>query len=160
MATVAHQERLVLSEDQRNELVPELQSCLCTLIDLSLQLKQAHWNLLGDRFLSFHEQLDTIIETTRKASDDVAERIATLNIAADGRAATVSAHSSLSDFPEGRHHVDRAVTIVADRLANGIQRLRQSIKVAGETDPITEDLLIGISRAIEKHLWMVQSQEQ
>lgn len=101
----------------RHATIENLQQCLTTLIDLALQLKQAHWNLVGDRFLSFHVQLDTIIDSARSGSDEVAERIATLGEAADGRAATVDRDSKLDPFPEGRHSVEDVVRMVADRLA-------------------------------------------
>lgn len=159
MATVTASERLVLDETKRDQTIEHLQECLTTLIDLALQLKQAHWNLIGDRFLSFHVQLDSIIESARAGSDEVAERIAALGVAADGRAKTVDQDSKLEDFPEGRHSVSATVTMVADRLATASACLRDSIAKVGEVDPISEDMLIAICSGIEKHLWMVQSQE-
>jgi starvation-inducible DNA-binding protein len=149
----------VLPESTRDQTVEPLQQCLTTLIDLALQLKQAHWNLVGDHFLSFHVQLDSIIEFARAGSDEVAERIAALGIAADGRAATVDHDSKLHEFPEGKQGVEKTVTMVADRLAATSECLRASIRKLGELDPVSEDLLIGICATIEKHLWMVQSQE-
>jgi len=149
----------ILQDSDRETIVSELQKCLTTLIDGSLQLKQAHWNVVGERFLSFHEQLDVIIETTRAASDEVAERIATLGEPADGRAATVADHSQLDVYPEGRHRVAETVSITAQRLTQISKTLRESIATAGDVDPITEDLLISVCSKVEKHLWMVQSQE-
>lgn len=159
MTTLEANERQILEQSETDAVTTRLQQCLTTLIDLSLQLKQAHWNLLGDRFLSFHVQLDEIIATSRKGSDEVAERIAALGVAADGRPDVVSQQSKLEGFPEGRHHVDKVVTIVADRLKTTSHCLRESIAIVGDPDPISEDLLIGICAEIEKHLWMVQSQE-
>jgi starvation-inducible DNA-binding protein len=159
MATATDLERKILSGKKNDDCGAALQECLTTLIDLALQLKQAHWNLVGDRFLTFHVQLDKIIDTVRGGSDEVAERIATLSLAADGRAATIESDSKLETFPEGRHQVNKSVTLVADRIAATCQCLRDSIKKVGDIDPISEDLLIGLCRALEKHLWMVQAQE-
>ncbi len=160
MATKQKQERLIIEESARDEVVSQLQGCLVNLIDLSLQAKQAHWNLLGRMFHPFHKQLDEIVDAARTGSDDVAERIATLGVAADGRAETVSEQSSLDSFPEGRISVEKAVTLTADRLQSTIQRLRQAIQATDDADPVSQDLLIGITSELEKHLWMVQSQEQ
>ncbi len=160
MATKDKAERLVVEEQTRDEVTIHLQDCLVNLIDLSLQGKQAHWNLVGRRFHSFHRQLDEIVDTARDASDEVAERIATLNAWADGRADAVSAQTTLDSFPDGRVHVDQAVTLIADRLQTCIQRLRRALKPMGELDPISEDLLIGVCANLEKHLWMVQAQEE
>ena len=159
MSTATTTERLILEGKKRDTTCEALQQCLTTLIDLALQLKQAHWNLIGDRFLSFHVQLDTIIAAARAGSDEVAERIAQLGVAADGRPATVDQESKLDEYPAGRQSVEESVTLVADRLATTSSCLRSSIETVGDTDPISEDLLIGICRELEKHLWMVQSQE-
>ncbi|MCA9197604.1 MAG: DNA starvation/stationary phase protection protein [Planctomycetales bacterium] len=148
----------LLSEQATESTTTELQRCVTTLIDLGLQLKQAHWNLIGDRFLSFHVQLDAIIATARDAADEVAERIAAFNVAVNGRASDIATNSNLSEFPEGQHHVQDAVELTAERLAMASDCLRKSIEVVSEDDPISEDLLVGICRSMEKHLWKVQSQ--
>ncbi len=160
MATKQKSERMILEEQVRDEVTGYLQDCLVNLIDLSLQAKQAHWNLVGKRFHPFHKQLDEIVDTAREGSDDVAERIATLNSWADGRADAVSAQTSLDSFPDGRISVDQAVTLIADRLQTCVQRLRRAVEPTGDLDPITQDLLIGICGKLEKHLWMVQAQEE
>ena len=159
MATSTGLERRILEESKAGKTVERLQQCLTTLVDLALQLKQAHWNLVGDRFLSFHVQLDAIIEDARAGSDEIAERIATLGEPADGRAAIVAEDSMLDDFPAGRHGVSDSVALVADRLKSASVCLRTSIEQVGQHDPISEDLLIGTCAKLEKHLWMVQSQE-
>ena len=51
------------------------------------------------------------------------------------------------------------VTTTADRLQATIEGLRDSISKLGDLDPVSEDMLIAVSASLEKHLWMVQSQE-
>lgn len=136
-----------------------LQSNLETLIDLSLVLKQAHWNVVGANFRSVHLQLDEIIVTTRAATDEIAERIVTIGKCPDGRAKTVAGGSHLKEFPDGFHNVSEMISEVADRLLVAIVKVRTAIDQLGEIDPVSEDLLIGISAQLEKHLWMVQAQE-
>ncbi|MGB4708714.1 MAG: DNA starvation/stationary phase protection protein [Fuerstiella sp.] len=151
--------REVLTASVSTKVVPELQQRLVDLIDLALQLKQAHWCVVGHHFRAVHLQLDEIIVDVRAASDEVAERLSTLGVAPDGRAATVSSASKLEKLTNKFQDSTASVTIVADRLATTITGLRESIAVLGELDPISEDLLIAIARPFEKHLWMVQSQE-
>ncbi len=160
MATELKNERLVIQEQARDTVVSHLQDSLANLIDLSLQGKQAHWNLVGRHFHSFHKQLDDIVDSARNASDDVAERIATLGVWADGRADSIHAQTSLERFPDGRQPVEAAITLIADRLATTIEHLRQGIKALGDIDPVSQDLLIGVAADLEKHLWMVQAQEE
>lgn len=151
--------RGVLNNGQHEQATNLLQANLCTLIDLALDLKQAHWNVVGPNFRSIHLQLDEIILTVRDATDAIAERIVTVGKAPDGRASSVAADSALEGFPDGFHSVSEMVGAVADRLKSSIDQIRESIEQMGPIDPISEDLLIGISSQLEKHLWMVQAQE-
>lgn len=152
--------RQILDDSQVSAVTVVLQRCLYDLIDLSLQGKEAHWNVIGPGFRSIHLQLDEIIEASRAASDDVAERIATLGVAAVGGAAGIAKESRLEGYPAGLQCVEATVSCYADRLANCISELRNGIDAVGNLDPISEDLLIGVSAVLEKHLWMIQAQEE
>lgn len=71
----------------------------------------------------------------------------------------VAEKSRLDAFPSGLQSVGDTVTLVADRMAKVIEGLREAIDKVGDLDPISEDLLIAQTSALEKHLWMVQAQE-
>ena len=151
--------RKLLPSGDGEAVAEALQKTLVELIDLSLQGKQAHWNLHGPHFRSVHLQLDEIIDALRAGSDEVAERIVTLGFTPDGRAATVAEHSSLDQFPEGAVTVEDAIHFISDRLAGVITRLREAIEQVDGRDPMSGDLLIGLTRGLEKQLWMLQIQE-
>ncbi len=151
--------RDILKGEKREQVTSLIQANLYNLIDLALQGKQAHWTVVGSHFRSVHLQLDEIIDAVREASDELAERIATLGIAPDGRARQVGTESALEPFPDGLIPVPEILGAYGDRLATAIDKLRDAIEVLGEIDPISEDLLIGISGGLEKHLWMWQAQE-
>jgi hypothetical protein len=55
------------------------------LIELHLQGKQAHWNVVGKNFRELHLQLDEIIEDARLFADQMAERMRALHAVPDGR---------------------------------------------------------------------------
>src|ERR1700760_3137385 len=95
--TISHR----LTDDQVREfdapprLAENLQRVLVDLIELHLQGKQAHWNLVGTNFRDLHLQLDEIVDTAREASDTIAERMRALNALPDGRSDTVTAYTTL-----------------------------------------------------------------
>jgi len=151
--------REILHGEHRDKTVAALQTSLYDLVDLALQGKQAHWNVVGAHFRSVHLELDEIIGSVRDSADEVAERIATLGISPDGRAIVVGKNSRLEAFPEGLQTASATVTIYSDRLSSTVEGLRAGIDSVAPHDPITEDLLIGIVGRLEKHLWMLQSQE-
>src|SRR5918912_1422405 len=93
-----------LGDDVRNfaaspELAANLQRVLVDLIELHLQGKQAHWNVIGTNFRDLHLQLDELVDAAREASDTIAERMRALDLVPDGRSDTVAATTTLPQFP-------------------------------------------------------------
>ena len=147
-----------MDTDTRKNTVTDLQATLVELVDLSLLGKQAHWNVVGPNFRSIHLQLDEIVDTARLASDRVAERIATVGGAPDGRAAAVAATSGLPDFPAGRVPVTEAVQRVGATVDAMSARITERILRIGDVDPVSQDILISTADELEKQAWMLRAQ--
>ncbi|WP_405776521.1 Dps family protein [Streptomyces sp. NBC_00859] len=135
-----------------------LQGALADLVDLSLVAKQVHWNVVGPRFRSVHLQLDEVVDTARQYTDTVAERASAIGVAPDGRAATVSRTSAIREVPEGWINDTDAVRTLVDALGAVISRMRERIAATDAPDPVTQDLLIAVTAALEKHAWMYQAE--
>jgi starvation-inducible DNA-binding protein len=135
-----------------------LQATLVDLIDLSLQGKQAHWTVTGPLFKPLHEHLDAIVDDARTWYDDVAERMAAIDVAPDGRPATIVASSLLEPLDAGWQADSDVVVRFAERMGAIADRLRERIEGLAELDPISQDLLIGIAHGVEKHRWMLRVQ--
>ena len=140
------------------KVVADLQSTLVELIDLALLGKQAHWSVVGEHFRSVHLELDEIVDLARLSYDRVAERIATLGVAPDGRAETVSTPSELAPFPEGFVPATETVQRVAQAMDTVSLRMKERIVAIGDDDPVSQDILIGITDEVEKAAWMLRSQ--
>lgn len=148
----------LLPETNRRIVAEALQGALVDLLDLSLTAKQAHWSLYGRRFRSIHLQLDEVVDTARAFSDVAAERGAALGIAPDGRAATIAATSNLPAFPTGWVKDSDVVAVIVESLALIIARMRERVVNTAEADPVTQDLVIGITAELEKQHWMFQAE--
>lgn len=137
-------------------VVEKLQSALVDLIDLSLEGKQAHWNVVGPHFRSVHLQLDEIIEDLRLWSDDVAERLAAIGSSPDGRAATVAADSDVENFDGGQLGDDKVIRIFSEQLSATSERI-QAFLGEIEDDYASQDLMIAVVAGLDKHAWMLRS---
>jgi starvation-inducible DNA-binding protein len=71
-----------------------LQLVLVDLVELHIQGKQAHWNVVGSNFRDLHLLLDEVVASAREASDTVAERMRALYAVPDGRSDTIAATTS------------------------------------------------------------------
>src|SRR5271168_5424383 len=97
------------------QLTANLQRVLVDLIELHLQGKQAHWNVVGTNFRDLHLQLDEIVDIAREASDTIAERMRALNGVPDGRSDTVAASTTLPAFPSAEQNTTETVELIANR---------------------------------------------
>ncbi|OUD84948.1 Fine tangled pili major subunit [Clavibacter michiganensis subsp. michiganensis] len=79
-----------------------MQKVLVDLIELHIQGKQAHWNVVGKNFRDLHLQLDEIIDSAREFSDDLAERMRALHATPDGRSDTVAETTTLPSTRRAR----------------------------------------------------------
>lgn len=140
------------------EAAAALQVVLAQLIDLSLQLKQLHWNVTGPNFRAVHEQLDEIVSEVREASDAIAERAVTLGSPALGDVAAVAKQSKLEGLPTSFIDDAEVVRLIDDRLQSAIRVARSQMEILGELDPVSEDLVIGTLAELEKAGWMIKAQ--
>ncbi|MEU3254346.1 DNA starvation/stationary phase protection protein [Streptomyces sp. NPDC006997] len=147
-----------LPESDLKTVAEALQGALVDLVDLALVGKQIHWNIVGPRFRSVHLQLDEVVDTARTHSDTVAERAAALGVSPDGRAATVAADSAIGTVPQGWVKDTDAVGVLVEALGAVITRMRERVTATAEADPVSQDLLIGITADLEKHHWMFQAE--
>lgn len=136
-------------------LTGNMQAVLVDLIELHLQGKQAHWNVVGKNFRDLHLQLDEIVDTAREASDTIAERIRALQATPDGRSSTIAATTTLPAFPEGERSTTDVVDLVTDRIAATVATLRGVHDEVDADDPSSADLLHAIIDDLEKFTWMV-----
>jgi starvation-inducible DNA-binding protein len=147
-----------LDESARGVVGKALQGALVDLIDLSLQGKQAHWNLVGHHFRNLHLQLDDVVASARAHSDTVAERAVTLGVNPDGRARTVAEASEIAPLDAGDLQDDKVVVSFVERLGAVVKRMRERVRTTEEPDPVTQDILIAVTADLEKHYWMFQAQ--
>ena len=150
-----------ISVATRIELNRMMNRRLSDIIDLQLQLKQAHWNVKGPSFISLHALFDQTYVIVTGFVDLIAERIAQLGGIAEGTVRTAAARTHLAEYPlaigEGLAHVEA----VARALSTFGREARTMITEADALDDAgTADLFTEISRGIDKALWFVEAHGQ
>ncbi|MDT7676675.1 MAG: starvation-inducible DNA-binding protein [Pseudonocardiales bacterium] len=136
-------------------LSSNLQLVLADLVELHLQGKQAHWNIVGSNFRDLHLLLDEIVSSARDASDTIAERMRALHAIPDGRSETVTATTSLPSLPSGEINTREAVELMAARLTAVATRARSVHDAVDEQDPTSADLLHEVIETTEKFAWLM-----
>jgi starvation-inducible DNA-binding protein len=142
------------------KLSDNLQAVLVDLIELGIQGKQAHWNVVGKNFRDMHLQLDEIIAATRTSSDVVAERMRALHAMPDGRSETVTKTTTLAKLPPDQLDTSDVVDLITERLDAAAATCRRVHDEVDEADPTSADILHAIIQMLEQYAWMVSAEKQ
>jgi starvation-inducible DNA-binding protein len=141
-------------------LTDNLQKVLVDLVELHLQGKQAHWNVVGKNFRDLHLQLDEIIDAAREFSDTVAERLRALHAVPDGRSDTVAATTTLPEYPNGEVDTAETVDLITVRIEAVVGTMRDVHDEVDEADPTSADILHAIIERLEQYAWMVSAENR
>ena len=142
------------------ELSANLQRVLVDLIELHLQGKQAHWNVVGTNFRDLHLQLDELVDFAREASDTIAERMRALDAIPDGRSDTVAGASTLPQFPAYEHSTSEVVDLITARVYAAVETIRAVHDAVDAEDPSTADVLHQLIDGLEKLAWLIKSENR
>ncbi|MFD5015809.1 Dps family protein [Streptomyces chartreusis] len=138
-------------------IIDVLRLRLHALNDLHLTLKHIHWNVVGPHFIAVHQMVDPQVERVRDMADDVAERIAALGGVAQGTPGSLVKERTWDDYSIGREDAIAHLGALDVVYTGVIEDVRAAIKVVGEIDPATEDLLIEQLRDLEQFQWFVRA---
>ncbi|CAJ1504059.1 DNA starvation/stationary phase protection protein [[Mycobacterium] burgundiense] len=142
------------------KFIDNLQRVLVDLIELQLQGKQAHWNVVGTNFRDMHLQLDELVDFTRVGSDTIAERMRALWAVPDGRTDTVAATTSLPEFPPHEQNTAEVVDLITTRIQAAVDTIRDVHESVDAEDPTTADILHQQIEGLEKLAWLIKSENR
>jgi starvation-inducible DNA-binding protein len=153
--------KIGIAERIREEVCTLLQQNLTNAIDLSLQCKQAHWNVKGANFIGLHELFDKIAEEVSEHADTLAERIAQFGFPINGTTQNVAKTTQLPAYPLTAVTGSQHVNALAHALATFGEGIRTAIDEADKfEDKGTADIFTSISRSVDKSLWFVEAHIQ
>ena len=156
-----HSTRNDLSAKARAKVTALLNARLADALDLQMQAKQAHWNVKGPQFIALHELFDRLAAEIDGHVDEMAERITALGGIAEGTVQAVAGRSKLDAYPldiaEGRAHLDALAAAYA-RFGKSVRKAIDEADKAGDAD--TSDLFTGVSRGVDKGLWLLEAHLQ
>lgn len=133
-----------------------LQKLLPDLVALSLNAKQAHWNVTGPAFLPLHALTDQIAADALGWADRVAERTVALGFTVDGRPGTVAA--SAGPFLAGRLGDREAIDELGVLLDHVAARARAALDMLAHADAVGHDIVVSALEGLEKYRWMLHAQ--
>jgi starvation-inducible DNA-binding protein len=142
----------------KSVVIDILNARLADAIDLSLMIKQAHWNLKGLQFIGVHEMLDTFRTAVDQHVDTIAERVAQLDGIAMGTTQAVASASKLAPYPTEIRKVPDHLQALGERYTTIANQVREDINATADAgDEDASDILTAFSRELDKELWFIKS---
>lgn len=140
--------------------VAALQQTLTELQQLSLQLKQAHWNVSGTLYYPLHLLLQEHYEGVSKLADTIAERLLSIGSSSDGRATTIVKTSKLPEIPGGFLDDAQVLTWFTMAYKTVGEEVKTAISQTNDIDPSTSNLLQEVEHVIAKYQWQFRAEFQ
>jgi starvation-inducible DNA-binding protein len=158
MSATPHLTRNSLSPKVRQKIAGLLNLQLAALLDLISHCRQAHWNVRGRAFYPLHKLFEELADLLDGHVDDTAERITALGANARGTLRMAAKASPLPDFPEVLDDDIEYVAALMERFAEASADTRKAVDEATTlSDAGTADLLTGLSRDLDKGLWLLEA---
>lgn len=151
--------RSPFNDDTKQAIAAQLQPIVVELTDLALIGKQFHWTVTGRSFKPLHLQLDEFVDAYRTWTDEVAERLAAVGVAPDGRSQTIASRTPQDEVNADWIKDSDVVSELSGRIEAAIGRVRAAMDELDKVDLASQDVLIGIVKGLEEQLWMLSTQE-
>jgi starvation-inducible DNA-binding protein len=150
-----------LDQEIREQVVDLLNAQLADTMDMYTIAKQAHWNVKGTHFFMLHELYDVIADGLLPYVDMIAERATALGGLAKGTVRMAADSTRLDPYPLEVVRDLETVEVVANCLAKLAASTRDAADKAEELEDMdTNDLMIEISRDLDKWLWFLEAHLQ
>ncbi len=135
-----------------------LQQAAVNAMDLSYQVRQAHWTLKGETFLPVHQFFDTLQAELHEFIDILAERQMQLGGTIYGTLRVAAGTSTLPEYPLDLVKVKDHVQAICKVLSAYAELCRTNIRVCQDLgDDVTSEIFVTITRALDKQLWLLES---
>jgi starvation-inducible DNA-binding protein len=148
---------LNIKDEKLLPTVVELNTLLADYHIYYQNLRNFHWNILGENFFELHEKFEGLYSDAREKIDDIAERILTLRYHPMSNLKDYLNTSTIEEAPSKLTDKEM-VQIVLQNHATLLKQMSRVVEKAEQSnDEGTIDLIGAYIRDLEKSSWMLDA---
>lgn len=124
---------------------------------LYTKLHNYHWYVKGKGFFTLHGKFEELYDKVTEYQDEVAERLLTIGGSPVATLKDVLSTATLKEAT-GKETPDEMIKNLAADFETLIEEMKEGIKVANEEgDDVTADMFVGMSKDLQKTVWMLKA---
>ncbi|NNU85244.1 DNA starvation/stationary phase protection protein [Geobacillus sp. BMUD] len=140
-----------------NQLIDLVNKQIANWTVLYVKLHNYHWYVTGPQFFTLHEKFEQLYNEAATHIDALAERLLALGGKPVGTMKDCLEQASVNEAT-GAETAEQMVAAIVGDFETMIGELKEGMQLAEEVnDETTGDMLLGIHRNLEKHVWMLKS---
>ncbi|MCA0132771.1 Dps family protein [Winogradskyella alexanderae] len=148
---------LNINDEKLLPTVVELNTLLADYHIYYQNLRNFHWNILGENFFELHEKFEDMYTDARKKIDEIAERILTLRYHPMSNLKDYLETSSIEEVSSKLTDIEMVKALLENHSIL-LRQMSKVVKKAEETnDEGTIDLIGAYIRELEKSSWMLDA---
>lgn len=147
------------SKDSTQPVHDLLNTMIATQAVYIFKLYQRHFYVKGPYFFTLHKKFEKLYEEATEAFDEIAERLLAIGGHPYSTMQEFLEHSIIEEHPfNGDSDAMKMVEETVADMQTMRASLQEGIELTGEKgDDVTQDMLIGFSLVLDKHIWMLQA---
>jgi starvation-inducible DNA-binding protein len=145
----------IISMKNTNPSIVALNHLIAAYTVTAQNARFCHWNVVGPHFEDDHELFGEIYDALSDEVDLFAERVRALREFPISSLATILTETRLSEYilPMTARQMQKSMLADYEHIAVEMERMIESTA----KDPVTQDIIVGSKRAIDKKSWMLRS---
>ncbi|MFC0605660.1 Dps family protein [Winogradskyella pulchriflava] len=148
---------LNINDEKTLPTVVELNTLLADYHIYYQNLRNFHWNILGENFFDLHQKFEELYNDAQVKIDEIAERILTLRYHPMSKLSDYLASSSIKEV-SSKQTDKEMVNAILDNHATILKQMSKVIDKANKIgDEGTIDLIGAYIRELEKNSWMLNA---
>ena len=148
---------LNMNDDKLLPTVVELNALLADYHIYYQNLRNFHWNILGENFFELHQKFEELYTDARVKIDEIAERILTLRYHPMSNLKDYLATASIEEASSKQTDKQMVLSILDNHAVLLKQMSRVIAKAEKTNDEGTIDLIGAYIRELEKSSWMLDA---